>query len=106
MPVQLALSCRLRVMSGKTHVEHNESALTLIADFPGTWISVAMGHNRTHVEQQEGVYSITSSARASNAGGIATPRAFAAFILMTNSNLTDCTTGRSIGFAPLRICPA
>jgi hypothetical protein len=25
--------------------------------------------------------------------------------LMTNSNLVDCSTGRSAGFAPLRILP-
>ena len=31
------------------------------------------------------------------------PRAFAVFRLMTNSNLVGCSTGRSAGFAPLRI---
>jgi hypothetical protein len=33
--VSIAFACQLRVMSDKTHVEHNESALTLIADIPG-----------------------------------------------------------------------
>ena len=27
--------CRFRVMSDKTHIEHNETALDLIADMPG-----------------------------------------------------------------------
>ena len=33
------------------------------------------------------------------------PRALAVFILMTRSNLVGCSTGRSLGFAPLRILP-
>src|SRR5262249_62410726 len=48
-------------------------------------------------------HSITSSARASSAGGIATPRAFAVFMLMTNSYLVGACTGRSAGFSPLRM---
>ena len=52
------------------------------------------------------LYSITSSARASSVGGTSRPSAFAAFRLITNSNLVDCTTGRSTGLAPLRIRPA
>src|SRR5262249_40692036 len=50
-------------------------------------------------------HSITSSASASNLSGICTPRAFAVFKLITNSNLVDCSTGRSAGFAPFRIFP-
>src|SRR6266542_414264 len=50
-------------------------------------------------------YSITSSAVASSDGGTVRPSAFAAFRLMTSSNLVDCTTGRSAGFSPLRIRP-
>ena len=48
-------------------------------------------------------YSITSSARASSAGGIAKPRAFAVFMLITNSNLLGCVTGSSAGLLPFRI---
>src|SRR5262245_40223956 len=48
-------------------------------------------------------HSITSSARASSVGGISRPRARAVLRLITNSNLVDCWTGRSDGFAPLRI---
>ena len=49
------------------------------------------------------LYWITSSARPSSDGGIVRPRAFAVFRLMTRSNFVDCSTGRSPGFAPLKI---
>jgi len=48
-------------------------------------------------------YSITSSARASSIGGTSMPSARAVGRLMTKLNVTDCTTGRSAGFSPLRI---
>ena len=48
-------------------------------------------------------YWITSSARASSAGGIVRPSALAVLRLMTKSNLLGCSTGRSAGLAPLRI---
>jgi hypothetical protein len=50
-------------------------------------------------------YSITSSASASSLSGTETPSDFAVLRLSTNSNLVDCSTGRSAGFAPLRIFP-
>jgi hypothetical protein len=34
------------------------------------------------------------------------PSILAVWALMTNSNLVDCTTGKSAGFAPLRMRPA
>jgi hypothetical protein len=34
------------------------------------------------------------------------PNALAVFRLITNSNLVDCTAGRSAGLAPLRMRPA
>jgi hypothetical protein len=61
---------------------------------------------REQVQQhsvQKETYSITSSARASSVGGISRPNALAVWRLMTNANLVDCCTGRSAGFAPLRI---
>src|SRR5215510_298965 len=62
---------------------------------------------RTHAPQQNdcafACYSITSSARASSVGGTSRPSALAVCRLMTNSNLVDCSTGRSAGLAPLRI---
>ena len=48
-------------------------------------------------------HSITSSARASNEGGISRPRAFAVLRLMANSYLVGACTGRSAGFSPLRM---
>ena len=49
-------------------------------------------------------YWITSSARASTAGGIVRPSALAVLRLITNSNFVGCSTGRSAGFAPLGSC--
>ena len=40
------------------------------------------------------VYSITSSARASNGSGISRPSALAVLRLMTSSNLVGCSTGK------------
>ena len=48
-------------------------------------------------------HSITSSARASSAGGTVIPSALAVFRLITSSNLVGACTGRSAGFSPLRI---
>jgi hypothetical protein len=50
-------------------------------------------------------YSMTSSARASSAGGTVMPSDFAILRLIVNSNLVGCTTGKSAGFAPPRIRP-
>src|SRR5262245_7175842 len=51
------------------------------------------------------LHSITSSARAISDGGTVRPSTRAAWALMTSSNLVDCTTGKSAGFAPLRMRP-
>jgi hypothetical protein len=48
-------------------------------------------------------HSITSSAVASSVGEIVTPSAFAAFRLITRSNLVGCWIGRSPGLAPFTI---
>src|SRR5262249_10443119 len=48
-------------------------------------------------------HSITSSAVASSEGGSVRPSTRAVGMLMTKSNLVDCTTGRSAGLAPLRM---
>ncbi len=48
-------------------------------------------------------HSITSSARARRVGATAIPRAFAVFKLRTSSNFEGSSTGRSAGFAPLKI---
>ncbi len=48
-------------------------------------------------------HSMTSSARARSKGGIVRPSALAVLRLMTSSNFVGCSTGKSDGFAPLRI---
>jgi hypothetical protein len=49
---------------------------------------------------------MTSSARPSNVIGKVRPSVLAVLRLMTNSNLTTRWTGKSAGFAPLKIVPA
>jgi hypothetical protein len=49
------------------------------------------------------IYSMTSSARMRRASGNSSPSALAVFWLITNSNLAGCSTGISLGLAPLRI---
>src|SRR5215472_146359 len=51
-------------------------------------------------------YSITASARASSDGGTVRPNMRAVVLLMTSSNLVDCSTGNSPGLAPLSTRPA
>src|SRR5207248_1981850 len=48
-------------------------------------------------------HSITSSARAITDGGTVRPSVLAALRFTTSSNLIGCSTGRSAGFAPLKI---
>jgi len=50
-------------------------------------------------------HSITSSAVASSDAGTVSPSILAVWWLMTSSNLLDCTIGRSVGLAPLRMRP-
>jgi hypothetical protein len=67
---------------------------------------VGMCQDLTHARQQApctlAAHSITSSARASNAGGTVSPSAFAVLRFRTNSNLVICSIGRSCGFSPRR----
>jgi len=72
--------------------------------------------NQTHISVAKRVlgeltrlahdHSMTSSARARIDGGTVMPRASAVFKLTTSSKVVGCWTGRSAGFAPLRIRPA
>src|SRR5262249_15105006 len=48
-------------------------------------------------------HSITSSAATSSLSGTMRPSILAVGTLMTSSNFVDCTTGKSAGFAPLRM---
>src|SRR6516165_6947682 len=80
-------------------------SLQVIARFSGASPNAAeMGHHfRTHASQQTASYSITSSAVARSAGGTVSPSALAVLRLTTNSYLMGACTGRSAGFAPLRM---
>ena len=49
------------------------------------------------------LYSVTSSAATRSVWGTVKPSAFAVLRLIMRSNLVGCSTGRSLGFAPLRI---
>src|SRR5262245_7935073 len=64
---------------------------------------------RSHAAEQRdelaAFHSITSSVRASSVAGPLRPRVLAVWALMTSSNFDVCTTGRSAGFAPLRMRP-
>ena len=48
-------------------------------------------------------HSTILSARSRSSGGTVSPIALAVFRLMTSSIVVGCSTGRSEGFAPLRI---
>src|SRR4030095_15283923 len=48
-------------------------------------------------------HSITSSARARSVAGTVMQSALAVFILMTSWKRVGCSTGKSAGWAPLRI---
>jgi hypothetical protein len=59
----------------------------------------------SRVRGQSCGYSMTSSASICIEIGTSIPRALAVFALITSSNLVDCCTGKSAGFAPLRMRP-
>src|SRR5262249_30842793 len=54
-------------------------------------------------DERASFHSITSSARASTPAGNLMPRALAVRWLRVSSNLIGACTGRSAGFAPLRM---
>ena len=59
--------------------------------------------SRRAAEQRDDLaafHSITSSARASSAGGTSRPSAFAVLRFITRSNWVGCSTGKSAGLAP------
>src|SRR5712691_9665331 len=66
-------------------------------------------HGERAAEQSDELapsHSITSSAVASSVGGTVRPSILAVWWLMIRSNFDACTTGRSVGFSPLRMRPA
>ena len=74
-----------------------------ITGIAGCCARAASGQRRRTAEQRDELaplHSITSSARASRRRRISRPSALAVLRLITNSNLVDCSTGRSAGLAP------
>jgi len=68
------------------------SALTPKADMCG-----APAHVRfVPIADIDQIYSITSSARASSAGGIVNPKILAVWTLITSSNLEACACGTTL----------
>src|SRR5215471_14475181 len=70
------------------------------AAMPGAVNQNEGGHESSWIS---GIYSITSSASASSLGGMSRPSALAATTLMTSWYLVGISTGKSPGFAPLRM---
>src|SRR2546421_12323514 len=62
------------------------------ADMLGLTLSANCGHMR---RSKYHCYSMTSSARASSLSGMSRPSSFAVLVLITNSNLVGCNTGKS-----------
>jgi hypothetical protein len=89
-PVQPTASPDVRFTSDSVRVRQRRK-LTLSA------------RSRHMQRSKQCLYSITSSARASNVGGISRPSAFAVLRLMVSSYFVGACTGRSAGFSPLRM---
>ncbi len=68
-------------------------------------LPVGQEHGRTIplADSRQSTHSITSSALASNSGGMSRSSALAVLRLRTNVNLVGYSIGMSPGFAPLRI---
>ena len=71
----------------------------------GSFVPIGDLSRCSNVSRQSCGYSITSSASNWIEFGTSMPSALAVCRLMTNSNLVVCNTGRSAGFAPLRMLP-
>jgi hypothetical protein len=64
---------------------------------------VRLSHPLLHAGFIPALSLMTLSALASTFGGIVKPICLAVFKLITSSNFTGCSTGRSAGFFPFRI---
>ena len=94
-------ACPLWVISGhmqcKRHVRFTPKSGHLQCNSDVRFVPIA------NYAAAKWLYSITSSARASSVGGIVRPSALAVLRLMTNSNRTGSSTGRSAGLAPFKM---
>src|SRR5262249_20624929 len=93
-----------RLESGEIAIAHGRVALVFEGE---DFLVAAHRHTSPAVSSRASsllyLHSMTSSARASSVGGTSRPSSFAVLRLMANSNLVGACTGRSVGFAPLRM---
>jgi hypothetical protein len=92
----------VRVRNGPTGVVLVGSAVPPDCGHLPAWLSGLIGATSGLVHPQHR-YSITSSARCCRNQGTSRPNALAVLRLIASSNVVGCSTGRSAGFAPLRI---
>jgi hypothetical protein len=97
---QTRTSERFRFMSAQVPQAEIQATQYDVAVVPKPDVS------RCGIQSKGARYSITSLARASSVGGTLRPRARAVGRFIANTNLADCTTGKSAGFSPLMIRPA
>src|SRR5262249_39728289 len=102
----------LQPLAERGHIGHWCARCITRPDEADEWDGLLRVHRerpcRRAAEQRDelaALHSITSSASESKLSEIVTPSAFAVFKLITNSNLTVSTTGRSAGLTPLSTRP-
>src|SRR6516162_4577187 len=98
-------SSALRRFASQGHLVGTVTGPPLVGPSQGSSLSILTAPHDELAALQLLAHSITSSARAERPGGTSRPSALAVFRLSTNSNVVDCTTGRSAGFSPFRIRP-
>ena len=93
------MSCRLEEHASCKAMSAFTVAIRCKADMCSATRGCPLSANSGHRH----LYSTTSSARASNVGGMVRPSALAVLRLMTSSYLVGACTGMSAGFSPLRM---
>src|SRR5262249_40174649 len=98
---QTAVSFRIICSERREHADaaHPLALLRPRRERPG-------GRTAEQHDELAALHSITSSASASNPGGIVNLSVLAVFRLMRNSNLDGTSIGSSLGLTPLRMRPA
>jgi hypothetical protein len=102
---QAVRSCLMPIKAVGRDVARGHATLATKRTLLLTWALGPDFHRLDRTSFAWRTHSITSSARADRVGGTSMPSAFAVRRLITNSNLVDCTTGKSAGSTPLRIRP-
>ena len=94
---------RVRLLWVKSGPDGSEARIPLFPNQRTFSVQVAMSQKCQFRKSRD--YSITSSARARSIGGTLRPSAVAVLRLIDNLNFVGCSTGKSLGSAPLRILP-